>query len=283
MGLTLQLHNSSVFVTTMADTPPKAGGKVSPKKETVRISLPPKPSAKETVRLTLPPKVAAGAAPPTGAAPAAAPPSAGAPPAAKQTVRLQLPPKPAAGAVPAPSAAPGGAAGAKQTVRLQLPPKPAGGGAAPGGAAGAKQTVRLNLPPKPSGGAAPAKPKSLKSLVPQTDTGAPSSAEIPDHDDAEMPTMDSSAPPAKPAPPGGLRGGPPGSRPPAAATTDSTPSAVSLPAKKAPKPAMGAKLPMAAAPAKAGSSVGVVDIILAVFAMGAGIAAAVFVFLLKNL
>ncbi|MBL6764117.1 MAG: hypothetical protein ISQ14_04115 [Verrucomicrobiae bacterium] len=46
---------------------------------------------------------------------------------------------------------------------------------------------------------------------------------------------------------------------------------------------MGAKLPMAAAPAKAGSSVGVVDIILAVFAMGAGIAAAVFVFLLKNL
>ncbi len=282
----------------MADVPPKPGGTVSPKKETVRISLPPKPSAKETVRLTLPPKPVAGAAAPAaapagapaakqtvrlqlppkpgGAAPAPAPVAAGAP-AAKQTVRLQLPPKPAAGAAPAAAAG-----GAKQTVRLQMPPKPAAGGGS------AKQTVRLNLPPKGGtpGGARPGGPpgagKELKAVVPQTDPGAAASAEIPDHDEAEMPTMDSSAPPAKPAAPG-PRSGPPGGRPPAAASTDSTPSAVSLPAKKAPKPKLGGAKPGAMAPAKAGSSVGVVDILLGVLAMGAGIAAGVMVFLLNKL
>ncbi|MBI3877141.1 MAG: hypothetical protein HY300_14495 [Verrucomicrobia bacterium] len=52
---------------------PAEASKVQPKKETVRISLPPKAAAKETVRLDLPPK-----------------------PAAKETVRLELPPRPAA-------------------------------------------------------------------------------------------------------------------------------------------------------------------------------------------
>ena len=61
---------------------PTEGAKVQPKKETVRISLPPKPTAKETVRLELPPK-----------------------PQAKETVRLELPPKPAAG-VKLPAGAP---------------------------------------------------------------------------------------------------------------------------------------------------------------------------------
>jgi hypothetical protein len=56
-----------------------------------------------------------------------------------------------------------------------------------------------------------------------------------------------------------------------------------LPAKKAPKPKMGAKGPMAAAPVKTGSSVGVVDIILGFLAMGAAIGAAVMVFMLNNL
>jgi hypothetical protein len=37
---------------------PSEASKIQPKKETVRISLPPKPAAKETVRLNLPPKPA---------------------------------------------------------------------------------------------------------------------------------------------------------------------------------------------------------------------------------
>lgn len=37
---------------------PSPRGRVQPKKETVRISLPPKPTAKETVRLELPPRTA---------------------------------------------------------------------------------------------------------------------------------------------------------------------------------------------------------------------------------
>ncbi|MEI7728844.1 MAG: hypothetical protein WCO56_04700 [Verrucomicrobiota bacterium] len=60
--------------------PPKpAEAKVQPKKETVRISLPPKPTAAPTIKLpTLPP--AAGAAAPAGApAGAAAPPTVSAP------------------------------------------------------------------------------------------------------------------------------------------------------------------------------------------------------------
>jgi len=178
--------------------PPAAGSKVQPKKETVRISLPPKTAAKETVRLELPPRSAAAAAP-APAAPAA--------------------PRPAAPAVAAP-------AGAKQTVRLELPPKP-----------GAK---------------APAVAGEIKLLVPQVAAMA-ASVSIPDA--AEMATMDSSQ--ASPLPaavkPGGLKGGPPGSRlpggvvaspgqvgaPPASEQPDATPSAVAVPAIKAlPKQAM---------------------------------------------
>ena len=178
--------------------PPAAGSKVQPKKETVRISLPPKTAAKETVRLELPPRSAAAAAP-APAAPAA--------------------PRPAAPAVAAPAAA-------KQTVRLELPPKP-----------GAK---------------APAVAGEVKLLVPQVAAMA-ASVSIPDA--AEMATMDSSQ--ASPLPaavkPGGLKGGPPGSRlpggvvaspgqvgaPPASEQPDSTPSAVAAPAIKAlPKQAM---------------------------------------------
>jgi len=52
--------------------PKKETGKVQPKKETVRINLPPKPSAAPTIKLpTLPPGAAAGA-PPSAAAPAPA-------------------------------------------------------------------------------------------------------------------------------------------------------------------------------------------------------------------
>lgn len=77
--------------------PPKPAevSKVQPKKETVRISLPPKPTAKETVRLELPPK-----------------------PAAKETVRLELPPRPAPGA---PAMAPAPALGASAAPKPNLP------------------------------------------------------------------------------------------------------------------------------------------------------------------
>jgi len=77
----------------------KSTGKVQPKKETVRINLPPKPSAAPTIKLpTLPPGGPTGASsgapmqPPTGtpalrssAAPAAAPRAAGAAAPATQT------------------------------------------------------------------------------------------------------------------------------------------------------------------------------------------------------
>ncbi|TXT46733.1 MAG: Uncharacterized protein FD140_4362, partial [Limisphaerales bacterium] len=63
-----------------AAPPPAAGSKVQPKKETVRISLPPKPAAKETVRLELPPRTPAAA--PAAPAPAAPRPAAPAAPSA---------------------------------------------------------------------------------------------------------------------------------------------------------------------------------------------------------
>lgn len=234
-----------------AAPPPAAGSKVQPKKETVRISLPPKPAAKETVRLELPPRTAAApaaSAAPRPAAPAA--PAAPAPSVAKQTVRLSLPPKPSA---------------AKETVRLELPPKPAAGGV-PGAA-------------KPAGG------KEIKLVVPQVDESA-ASARIPDATDAEMPTMDSSQAqqPAAAAKPVGLKGGPPGSKPPSApgkvgsppasAQPDSTPSAMALPAKKAlPKPEM------TSAPISSGGAVvrraGWPDYTLAILALLTGIGAVV--------
>lgn len=240
-----------------AAPPPAAGSKVQPKKETVRISLPPKPAAKETVRLELPPRTPAGApGAPKPAAPAApkpaAPPAAGAAPvAAKQTVRLSLPPKPSA---------------AKETVRLELPPKPAAGGV-PGAA-------------KPAGG------KEIKLVVPQVDESA-SSAVIPDATE-DMPTMDSSQaqPAAAPAKPAGLKGGPPGSKPvsasagpapgraaaPASAQPDSTPSAMALPAKKAlPKPEMATAV--AAGGGVVVRKAGWPDYTLAILALLTGLAA----------
>lgn len=236
--------------------PPAAGAKVQPKKETVRISLPPKPAAKETVRLELPPRTAAAAAPapPKPAAPAApaAPPAASAAPvAAKQTVRLSLPPKPSA---------------AKETVRLELPPKPAAGAAKTGAAAGGKE---------------------IKLVVPQVDEAA-ASAKIPEVTE-DMPTMDSSQaqPAAAAGKPAGLKGGPPGGKPaaasagpapgkaaaaPASALPDSTPSAMALPAKKA--------LPKAEAAPAAVAAGGVVvrkagwpDYLLASIALLTGLAA----------
>src|ERR1700759_4945152 len=61
----------------------KSTGKVQPKKETVRINLPPKPSAAPTIKLpTLPPSGSTGVpsmAPPAAPAPTAAAPKAPAP------------------------------------------------------------------------------------------------------------------------------------------------------------------------------------------------------------
>jgi len=116
----------------MADLPPniptgavpppkKETGKVQPKKETVRINLPPKPSAAPTIKLpTLPPggptgapsagvSPAAAAAPMSLAAPratAAAPAAHGAPPPATQTKPAAATSAPRPVAVAAPAAAP---------------------------------------------------------------------------------------------------------------------------------------------------------------------------------
>lgn len=74
---------------------PAEGGKVQPKKETVRITLPPKPTAAPTIKI---PRPSAGAKPAPAAKPAAA--QAAAPAAAK----------PAAAKAPASAAAPAAAA-----------------------------------------------------------------------------------------------------------------------------------------------------------------------------
>src|SRR3954471_20204038 len=56
---------------------PGESGKIQPKKETVRINLPPKPTAAPTIKIPAP--SAMHAAPPPPAAPVAAAPAAGAP------------------------------------------------------------------------------------------------------------------------------------------------------------------------------------------------------------
>jgi hypothetical protein len=93
----------------------KSTGKVQPKKETVRITLPPKPSAAPTIKLpTLPPggpTGAPGGVP--GAAPAIARPAAGtAAPVAAQRTTIAAPVSAAAAAAAAqPAARPAPAAG----------------------------------------------------------------------------------------------------------------------------------------------------------------------------
>lgn len=100
----------------MAETPPnnplpgtpsgaaplkKSTGKVQPKKETVRINLPPKPTAAPTIKLpTLPPGG------PTGAPSPAPAPAAAAPAPAPAFKSAAAPAAPAKAAAPAPGAAP---------------------------------------------------------------------------------------------------------------------------------------------------------------------------------
>jgi hypothetical protein len=91
----------------------KSTGKVQPKKETVRINLPPKPSAAPTIKLpTLPPGGPTGipsmapSAPPA-AAPAAAPRAAGpAPMAQRQAAPQQRPAAPSAAVAARPTLSP---------------------------------------------------------------------------------------------------------------------------------------------------------------------------------
>jgi hypothetical protein len=92
----------------------KSTGKVQPKKETVRITLPPKPSAAPTIKLpTLPPggpTGAPGGIP--GAAPAARPPAGTAAPVAAQRTTTAAPLAPAAATAAAqPAARPAPASG----------------------------------------------------------------------------------------------------------------------------------------------------------------------------
>jgi hypothetical protein len=89
--------------------PPKKAetGKVQPKKETVRISLPPKPTAAPTIKL---PTLPAAGPPPRAAAPAApaAPSGTAAAPTAAPAVRAPAPPAPPAGSSALRSATPTG-------------------------------------------------------------------------------------------------------------------------------------------------------------------------------
>ena len=112
--MTLELTKPSFFPhNNMADdnsnVPPRPSEapKVAPKKETVRISLPPKPTASPTIKL---PAMPAGGAPSTAkAAPAAAAPAAAAPTAkAPSAPAPPVPPKGGANmkVAPAPSGPP---------------------------------------------------------------------------------------------------------------------------------------------------------------------------------
>jgi len=91
---------------------PAEAAKVQPKKETVRINLPPKPTSAPTIKL---PTLGAGASAPVGsAAPVAAP--AVSVPRSQTTVSLANPPAP-----PPPGAAP--------STKMAAPPPPAVKGA----------------------------------------------------------------------------------------------------------------------------------------------------------
>src|SRR5580765_7399397 len=93
----------------------KSTGKVQPKKETVRINLPPKPSAAPTIKLpTLPPGGPTGVPSMAPSAPAAAP--VAAPAAPRAAAAAPTAPRPAAAAQPRP-AAPVAAAPAVATIK----------------------------------------------------------------------------------------------------------------------------------------------------------------------
>jgi len=111
----------------MADVPPnipgaplepgkKTTGKVAPKKETVRITLPPKPSAAPTIKLpTLPPGGPTGA-PSAAPAPAARPAPAAAPRAATAPALAAAPGRPTTAAPATQRPAPAPVAAAAPTV-----------------------------------------------------------------------------------------------------------------------------------------------------------------------
>src|ERR1043166_4029444 len=126
MGLTLLRGDLSLFSTRifMADEnpnlPPKPAeaAKIQPKKETVRINLPPKPSAPQTIKLpTLPP---GGALTVSAAAPVAAP---------APVVSVPAPAAPRPVAAPAPATAAARPTSAPAVARPSAPAMP--GSAAP--------------------------------------------------------------------------------------------------------------------------------------------------------
>jgi hypothetical protein len=94
---------------------PAEAAKVQPKKETVRINLPPKPTSAPTIKL---PTLAPGAPPPSSSAVSAAAPVASAVPAAAARAPAPPVPPPSAGAtrVAAPSAQPKVVASAAPTA-----------------------------------------------------------------------------------------------------------------------------------------------------------------------
>jgi hypothetical protein len=127
---------------TPEGAPPKpAEAKVQPKKETVRIALPPKPTASPTIKLpTLPASGAPAAAPPPAVPAGAVPPSASAAPA------------PAAAAAPAarPATAAPGAKLASAAAPASKPAAPAtaakpGTTAAPAKAAAPKPPATVGV------------------------------------------------------------------------------------------------------------------------------------------
>src|SRR6188768_3838284 len=108
----------------VAPPKPSESGKIQPKKETVRINLPPKPTAAPTIKIPAPSAVhaaapAAAAASAAPAAPAAAPRAAAAPPPPPAPAAASRPATAAAAPAPAPSrpvAAPVYTAGGYDTV-----------------------------------------------------------------------------------------------------------------------------------------------------------------------
>ena len=139
-GLTLFFPASSFRAQFMAeptpDSPvpprPPEAAKVQPKKETVRIALPPKPTAAPTIKLpSLPPTGATPAAAPGTAAPTAARPASA--PVAATTAQVPRPPAPPTAGAPTAS---------RPGTAVSKPPAPAPVKAAPQPAAKAPASAR---------------------------------------------------------------------------------------------------------------------------------------------